>query len=264
MAAHAVSLGERLPRPRRTRQFLHRFADGLETTVYVASWPRRATRVRVAALDPPQPLRAWARRAGVADALVGGFHVAPPTAPLGELWTDGAQHLSVPFDEPWDACRACIAIDRGEIDIAPRGALPARPRGDLLQAGPLLVMNGTPLVRPRDPEGLHASWLHKADNVRRTWAHFEAKDLQVTTLPDANRALEIADGHARERAAGGLRPRRAREPLPVPRLPLVALEPALEVVEGGRMPGAADLLDRLLSAEGRRDTQQEQHGRSQE
>ena len=124
--------------------------------MYVASWPRRATRVRVAALDPPQPLRAWARRAGVADALVGGFHVAPPTAPLGELWTDGAQHLSVPFDEPWDACRACIAIDRGEIDIAPRGALPARPRGDLLQAGPLLVMNGTPLVRPRDPEGLHA------------------------------------------------------------------------------------------------------------
>src|SRR5436309_3531579 len=93
MAAHAVSLGERLLRPRRTRQFLHRFADGLETTVYVASWPRRATRVRVAALDPPQPLRAWARRAGVADALVGGFHVAPPTAPLGELWTDGAINL---------------------------------------------------------------------------------------------------------------------------------------------------------------------------
>src|SRR5436190_246243 len=156
MAAHAVSLGERLLRPRRTRQFLHRFADGLETTVYVASWPRRAPRVRVAALDPPQPLRAWARRTGVADALVGGFHVTPPTAPLGELWTSGAQHMSVPFDEPWDACRACIAIDGGEIDIAPRGALPARPRGDLLQAGPLLVMNSTPLVRPRDPEGFRA------------------------------------------------------------------------------------------------------------
>lgn len=156
MGAHALSLGERLLRARRLRQFVHALPDGLSTTVHVATWPRRTTRVRVAAIEPAQALRAWTRRHDVHDALAAGFHVAPGTSPLGELWVEGQAHMYVPFDPPWDACRSCVVVDRGEVSIAPRGALPSRPRGDLVQAGPLLVLAGRSLIGDRDPEGFSA------------------------------------------------------------------------------------------------------------
>jgi hypothetical protein len=156
MGAHAVSLSERLLRPKRPRQFTHELADGLATTVYVATYPRRTTRVRVVALEPPQALRAWTRVSGTGEALVGGFHFGPRATPLGELWTGGDAHMCVPFDPPWDACRSCVAIDSGQVEIAPRGTLPSKPRGDLLQAGPLLVLGGRPLIRDRDAEGFRA------------------------------------------------------------------------------------------------------------
>src|SRR5436189_274853 len=51
----------------------------------------------------------------------------------------------------------------GAVEIAPRGALPSGARGDLLQAGPLLVANGTPVIADargaayaRDPQGFAA------------------------------------------------------------------------------------------------------------
>jgi hypothetical protein len=156
MGAHAVSLGDRLLRPRRVRRFEERLSDGAETTVYVATYPRRGTRLRVVALDRPEPLHRWARGAGVGEAMSGGFYAAGGT-PLGELHSDGNVHMTVPFDAPWDACRSCISIVGGEVEIAPRGALPSRARGDLLQAGPLLVANGRPLVAAaRDPQGFAA------------------------------------------------------------------------------------------------------------
>jgi len=71
--------------------------------------------------------------------------------------------MSVPFDSPWDACRSCIAIDGGEVEIAPRGMLPSRPRGDLLQAGPLLVLRGKVLAGTRDNEGFSAG-AHQFDS----------------------------------------------------------------------------------------------------
>jgi hypothetical protein len=164
MGAHAVPLGERLLKPRRPRRFLHSLSDGLATTVYVASYPRRSTKVRVAALEPGMPLRTWARHERVSEAIAGGFHVAPGMAPLGELWVDGDAHMYVPFDPPWDACRSCVVVSRGRVDIAPRGALPSRPAGDLLQAGPLLAAGGRPLiVAGRDPEGFGAG-AHQFDS----------------------------------------------------------------------------------------------------
>src|SRR6478736_2264472 len=145
MGALAVSLGDRLLRPRRVRQFVEQLAGGASTTVYVASYPRRGTRVRVAALDRSEPLHRWARRTGISDAISGGFFAAGGT-PLGELHSDGNVHMTIPFEEPWDACRSCLSVIGGEVEIAPRGVLPNRARGDLLQAGPLLVANGRPLI----------------------------------------------------------------------------------------------------------------------
>jgi hypothetical protein len=123
--------------------------------------------MRVVALDRPEPLHRWARRSGVTDAISGGFYVAGGT-PLGELHSDGNVHMSVPFDAPWDACRSCVAISGDTVEIAPRGVLPSRAHGDLLQAGPLLVANGRPVIGAgdgrdavdssdaRDPQGFAA------------------------------------------------------------------------------------------------------------
>jgi hypothetical protein len=157
MGAHAVSLGDRVLRPRRVRAFMERLADGAQTTIYVATYPRR-TRVRVVARDRPEPLHRWARQAGIAEGLSGGFYV-PGGTPLGELHSDGNVHMTVPFDAPWDACRSCVSVIDGRVEIVPRGVLPGCARGDLLQAGPLLVANGHPLVgvpRGRDPQGFSA------------------------------------------------------------------------------------------------------------
>lgn len=136
------------------RQFEEQLDDGATTTVYVATYPRRATRVRVVALDRPEPLHRWARRAGVADAISGGFY-APGGTPLGELHSDGNVHMSVPFDEPWDARRSCLSVIGDAVEIAPRGVLPNRARGDLLQAGPLLVANARPVVAADALGGSH-------------------------------------------------------------------------------------------------------------
>jgi hypothetical protein len=73
MGAHAVSFGDRLNRPRRTRQFVHQLADGATTTVYVATYPRRLTHLQTVELSPAQPLREWARGGAVAEAIAGGF-----------------------------------------------------------------------------------------------------------------------------------------------------------------------------------------------
>jgi hypothetical protein len=167
MGAHAVSLGDRLLRPRRVRRFEETLGDGATTTVYMATYPRRSTRVRVVALDRPEPLHRWARASGIGEAISGGFYV-PGGTPLGELHSDGNVHMTVPFDAPWDSCRSCIAVTSGAVEIAPRGVLPNRARGDLLQAGPLLVANARPVVGAdarvggdpgagaRDPQGFGA------------------------------------------------------------------------------------------------------------
>jgi hypothetical protein len=191
MGAHAVPLGERLLKPRRPRRFSHPLPCGLSTTAYVATYPRRSTKVRVAALEPARPLRTWAREARVGDAIAGGFHVAPGMAPLGELWIDGDAHMYVPFDPPWDACRSCVVVSDGHVEIAPRGALPSRPGGDLLQAGPLLVAGGLSLiVNGRDPEGFGVG-AHQFDADITRGRHARAalglsRDRVITVVCDGN------------------------------------------------------------------------------
>ena len=53
--------------------------------------------------------------------------------------------------------RACVRVEGGEVRLARRDELPAKPRGDLLQAGPLLVRDGAPCFdRALDAEGFSA------------------------------------------------------------------------------------------------------------
>ena len=132
-------------------------SDGLSTTAHLAAYDLRQTEVRVVALPHAEPLASWCGRAGVADALVGGFFVRESAQPLGELRLAGIARDSVPFLSPWNAVRSCVRVEGGAVEIARRHNLPLVPRGDLLQAGPLLVDKGRAVVRDGvDPEGFSA------------------------------------------------------------------------------------------------------------
>ena len=143
-----------LPAPAHLRRVRVELADGAQTTVHVARHPRATTDLRVVRLRRPQPLAGWCQRNDAPEALVGGFYARPHGTPLGELRTRGVERRHVPFDAPWGGVRACVLVAGGEVTIARRDALPAQPRGDLLQAGPLLVRDGT--VIGGDDEGFSA------------------------------------------------------------------------------------------------------------
>ena len=135
-----------------------RLGDGTATTLYVNEYDRVATRLRVVALERPMRLAEWCRAEGVSDAVVGGFFIRPDGAPLGDLWISGVKLASTAFDAPWDKARACVSIDGDRLDLGRRSELDHAPRGDLLQAGPLLVHDGRSLVGPgaADAEGFSA------------------------------------------------------------------------------------------------------------
>jgi hypothetical protein len=82
----------------------------------------------------------------VGDAIVGDFFVRSAGQPLGEVRTHGIKRRSTPFAAPWGAQRACVHAQARLVTIDRRLELPARPRGDLLQAGPLLVSRGQALA----------------------------------------------------------------------------------------------------------------------
>ena len=143
--------------PEHVERLRLRLTDGAQTTVHVARYDARRTAVRVVRLSRPEPLEAWCRERGVAEALIGGFFIRPDGVPLGELRTRGLVRASAPFMAPFDTTRACVHSHRGRVTIAARDELPAAPRGDLLQAGPLLVRGGVPLIEDGvDPEGFAA------------------------------------------------------------------------------------------------------------
>jgi len=132
-------------------------ADGEVTTMYAVRYPRRSTRARVVYFPRPERLDGWCRRNGVEEAIVAGFFLRDPYRPLGELWLDGRPVAHEPVAEPYAARRASVVIDEGGVRIAERGAAPARPLGDLVQAGPLLVSDGQIVFDPvADREGFSA------------------------------------------------------------------------------------------------------------
>jgi len=121
----------------------HALSDGEVTTLYAVRYPRRSTRARVVHFPRPERLDVWCQRNGVEEAVVGGFFLRDPYRPLGELWIDGRPASHEPVAAPYTARRGSVVIDDGDVRLVERGAAPARPLGDLVQAGPLLVVDGT-------------------------------------------------------------------------------------------------------------------------
>ncbi len=167
----------------------HRLADGQETTVYVVRYPRAQTSLSVQYFAVPQQLDRWCRQCGVREAIVGGFFVRPNGPALGELWIGGRRIETEPILEPYGRARAAIHIDEGEIRIGARGELPPRPAGHLLQAGPMLVRDRTPLPDLRDPEGFVAG-AHQFDSDITSGRHPRAA---LATSDDELIAL-VCDG----------------------------------------------------------------------
>ena len=148
---------ERSPAPAHLRRLRAKLADGARTTVYIAEYDAARTDVRLMLLRRPAPLEAWCATRGIEEAIVGGFFARPGGAPLGEVRTRGIARRSVPFLAPWGAVRACVHAAGGTVTVARRDELPDAPRGDLLQAGPLLVRDGAPCIADGDDaEGFSA------------------------------------------------------------------------------------------------------------
>ncbi len=128
--------------------------DGKVTTVYAVRFSRAATAVRVVHFPRPRRLDVWSQESGRAEAIVGGFFLRGPYRPLGELWIDGRPIAGEPVLASAAPRRACVVIEDGHPRLLARSDGPKRPRGDLLQAGPLLVADGGIVFDPRsDVEG---------------------------------------------------------------------------------------------------------------
>jgi hypothetical protein len=158
MAAPNFAAGVLAPADGRSRRGRLLLAGGVRTTSHVACYDAELTEVRVAVLPGQERLEPWCRRHGVREALVGGFFTKPDGLPLGEVRTHGVAREHVPFDAPWHTVRACLHVEGGRPRIARRDALDPEPRGDLLQAGPLLVARGEVAYDPEaDEEGFKAA-----------------------------------------------------------------------------------------------------------
>ena len=88
---------------------------------------------------------------------MGGFFLRDPFRPLGELWIDGRAVPHEPVAAPYAGRRGSVVIDDGDLQLVERDAAPAQPRGDLVQAGPLLVVGGRIVFdADQDREGFSA------------------------------------------------------------------------------------------------------------
>jgi len=118
--------------------------DDSKTTVHVLRQELRNTAVKVADLGSAKRVTDVCAESGgrVVAAMSGGFFAREAGMPLGELWIDGRRQSHVPFPTPWGDVRGSLLVDADGITIDRRDALPARPDGDLLQAGPVLVAGG--------------------------------------------------------------------------------------------------------------------------
>lgn len=132
--------------------------DGAVTTIYATFHPRATTRVRIAHFPQPRRLDVWCAAHGEPEAIIGGFFLRDPFLPLGELRRAGTPVEHAPVAGGYAAQRATVHANDGTIALGPRAAFGDAPPGDLLQAGPLLMANGTTVYADdTDPEGFSAT-----------------------------------------------------------------------------------------------------------
>jgi phosphodiester glycosidase len=127
-----------------------------KTTVHVLRRALRNTTIEVVNLGSAKRVTELCDELGgpVVAAMSGGFFARGARRPLGELWIAGKRQPHIPFHAPWHSVRGTLHVDGDRIAIDRRQMLPAQPDGDLLQAGPVLVMNGRSVVDPdSDVEG---------------------------------------------------------------------------------------------------------------
>ena len=193
MAARNSAAAVLAPADGRTRRGRLLLAGGVRTTVYVACHDAEQTELRVAVLPGQERLEPWCHRHGVGEALVGGFFHKPDGRPLGEVRTHGVERDHVPFDAPWHSLRACVHVEGGRARIARRDAIEPEPRGDLLQAGPLLVADGEVAYDPdADDEGFKAA-AHQFDPDPTEGRHPRA----ALGLADGRIFAFVCDGRSR-------------------------------------------------------------------
>ena len=188
----APNLAVALPdgRTRRGRLLL---SSGARTTIYVACHDAERTEIGVA-LVGGERLEPWCARHGVLEALVGGFFLGG--RPLGEVRTHGVVRDHEPVQAPWHEVRACLHVEGGLARIARRDRIAAEPRGDLLQAGPLLVAGGEVAYDPDgDDEGFKAA-AHQFDPEPTTGRHPRA----AIGLAEGRVFAVACDGRARHDA----------------------------------------------------------------
>lgn len=129
-----------------------RLRDGSETTVYLTRHPLATTSVRALHFPEPRRLDHWCAANRCPEAIVAGFFLRDPWRPLGEVRIAGAVVAHEPVAPPWGPARGCVHLD-GTVRIGPRERFGEDPSGDLVQAGPLLVSGGRPLIDGDDREG---------------------------------------------------------------------------------------------------------------
>jgi hypothetical protein len=159
-----------------------RLADGAETTVYIVRYPREGLRLDVKVFRQPRRLDHWCAKHDVAEAVVGGFYLREPFRPLGEVWVDGREVRGERFHAPYDGVRPALHATGEGVRIARRDAMPDRPAGALLQAGPLLVDDGQiAFDAESDAEGFSAG----SDQF----------DSDITAGRHPRAAIGLGDGH---------------------------------------------------------------------
>src|SRR3954453_18640641 len=157
----------------------HELDDGLVTTIYATR--HAAARARVVLFHEPERLDVWCRSTGVDEAIVGGFFVRDPYRPLGDVWAEGRQVAHERVPDPYAQRRACVVVTDSGVEICARADAPARPAGDLLQAGPLLVADGAVAF---DPDADHEGFSAGAEQF----------DSDITAERHPRAALGICDG----------------------------------------------------------------------
>jgi hypothetical protein len=196
MAASIAAVAGLAPADGTSRRGRLLLSGGARTTIHIACHDAERTEIGVAVLGGQERLEPWCARHGIGEALVGGFFTRPDGVPLGEVRTHGVVREHVPFDPPWHTIRACVHVEGGTPRIARRNALGAEPRGDLLQAGPLLVRDGELAYDPAaDEEGFRAA-AHQFDPDPSDGRHPRA----ALGLADGRIVALACDGRSRRDA----------------------------------------------------------------